>query len=161
MAELIRTSLVDFQRLADQAGLTLHGEIAASVPPVSGNATHLRQVVDNLLSNAVKFTPAGGTVTLNLHNTDHKVVLQVTDTGIGIAPEYQESIFERFYQLNGTSSRSYGGTGLGLALVKEVVETHGGTVTVQSMPGEGSTFQVVLPALVSSPRSGDSDRRSK
>jgi signal transduction histidine kinase len=145
MVKLIRTSLADFQVLADQAGLTLRGEIAEPVPQISGDVAHLRKVVDNLVSNALKFTPSGGTITLKLHSTGEEVVFQVSDTGIGIAPEHHERIFDRFYQVNGSTRRRYGGTGLGLALVKEVVEAHGGTVSIESQPDQGTTFTVSLP----------------
>jgi signal transduction histidine kinase len=84
-------------------------------------------------------------------NAKH-VILQVKDTGIGIAPDQQKRIFDRFYQVNGSSKRRYGGVGLGLALVKEIAEAHGGAVTVESQENEGSTFTVTLPVLEDSDR---------
>lgn len=147
MVELANIALAEFRPQAEKAGLTLSSEIAKSVPLVSGNALHLRKVVDSLLSNALKFTPAGGTISLGLHSTGRRVVLRVSDTGIGIPIEHLDRIFERFYQIDGSASRRYGGTGLGLALVKEVVESHGGQVTVESQLGQGSTFTVSLPCM--------------
>ena len=146
LAKLVDEAIVDFQVLADQAGLQLYGECAAPVPLVLGDTEHLRRVVDNLVGNALKFTPPGGTVAVRLSGANGQVTLQVTDSGIGIDPQHQDRVFERFYQVDGTSRRTHGGCGLGLALVKEIVERHGGTVTVESQPGEGSTFTVTLPA---------------
>lgn len=146
LSKLIDEALVDFQVLADQAGLELCGEYTGSIPPVLGDAEHLRRVVDNLIGNALKFTPAGGTVEVRLRGANGTVVLQVADSGIGIDSEHIGRIFERFYQVDGTSRRTHGGCGLGLALVKEIVERHGGTVTVDSVPGKGSTFTVLLPS---------------
>jgi two-component system phosphate regulon sensor histidine kinase PhoR len=103
-------------------------------------------VVDNLIGNAIKFTPAGGVVCIRLYRADDGVMFQVSDTGIGIAAEHQARIFERFYQVDGSTRRVHGGCGLGLALVKEIVERHGGMVTVDSQVGQGSTFTVLLPA---------------
>lgn len=154
LAELIDEAIVDFQVLADQAGLELYGELSAHVPPVPGDAEHLRRVVDNLIGNALKFTPAGGTVTVRLRGVNGTVMLQVADSGIGIDTQHRDRIFERFYQVDGTSRRTHGGCGLGLALVKEIVERHGGTVTVESQLGEGSTFTVLLPAGNALPASG-------
>ncbi len=146
LAELVGEALTDFQVLADQAGLQLHGDLAESVPTVLGDSEHLRRVVDNLIGNALKFTPAGGTVAVSLRSANGQVMLEVADTGIGIDPEDRDRIFERFYQVNGTTRRTHGGCGLGLALVKEIVERHGGKVRVESQLGQGSTFSVSLPA---------------
>ncbi len=146
LSHLVDEAIVDFQVLADRAGLELYGECAGPVPPVLGDAEHLRRVVDNLIGNALKFTPAGGTVAVRLRGDNGSVMLQVADSGIGIDLEHQPRIFERFFQVDGSSRRAHGGCGLGLALVKEIVEKHGGTVTVESQFGAGSTFTVTLPA---------------
>jgi signal transduction histidine kinase/DNA-binding response OmpR family regulator len=146
MAELVASTLADFGVLAQQSDLELHGQIASQVPLVQGDPEHLRKVVDNLIANALKFTPAGGTVNVNLRGTSDEVILQVTDTGIGIPEEHLERIFDRFYQVDGTTRRRHGGSGLGLALVKEIVESHGGSVTVESLVSQGSTFTVRVPA---------------
>jgi two-component system phosphate regulon sensor histidine kinase PhoR len=99
----------------------------------------------NLPDNAIKFTPAGGAITLQIQQEGAQVALQVSDTGVGIPPDQLERIFERFYQVNGSIWRRYGGIGLGLALVKEIARTYGGQVSVESQAGEGSTFTVLLP----------------
>jgi signal transduction histidine kinase len=146
MAELARTSLRDFEPSYRQADLALAVEIGPDLPPVLGADTHLRRVLDNLLGNALKFTPRGGSVTLRLGQEDGHLVLEVTDTGIGIAEDQLDRIFERFYQVDGTATRRYGGTGLGLALVKEIIHAHRGEISVDSTLDEGSTFRVRLPA---------------
>jgi len=143
--ELTRASVEDFQVMVEQAGLTLDAEIAPHLPPVNGSPTYLRRVLDNLLGNAAKFTPAGGRITVRVRQEGEQVVLEVSDTGVGIPADQLERIFERFYQVNGSVRRQYGGVGLGLALVKSIVETYGGRVTVESRVGEGSTFTVWFP----------------
>jgi len=145
--ELARAAVEDFRVAAEESGLALEAEIAPDLPPVGGGAVYLRRVLDNLLSNAVKFTPAGGIVTVRMWQEEASVILQVSDTGIGIPPEHQGRIFERFYQVNGSIRRRHGGMGLGLALVREVVEALGGTVGLESEVGKGSTFTVTLPVF--------------
>ena len=146
---MIHAMVSDFRAAAAESELLLTAEIAAKVPQVSGDPDQLRRVLDNLLGNAMKFTPAGGSITIRLwQNGDggkRDIVLEVTDTGIGIPPDQLERIFDRFYQVDGSSKRRYGGVGLGLALVKEIVEAHEGHVAVESVVDEGSTFRVTLP----------------
>jgi signal transduction histidine kinase/HAMP domain-containing protein len=149
LPELVQAAAEDFQALAERKNLTMRAEIPASLPSVMGQKYHLRRVIDNLVNNAIKFTPEEGTVTVRLSQHDSHVFLQVEDTGIGIPPEKQEHVFERFYQVDGTISRQYGGSGLGLALVKEVVELHQGAVSLESEVGHGSTFTVTFPVITS------------
>jgi signal transduction histidine kinase len=100
----------------------------------------------NLVRNAIAYTPAGGLVAITLQRADNNhLVLAVADTGVGIAPEDQARIFERFYRTDSSRTRTTGGFGLGLAIVQELVEAMGGSVRVESMPGEGSCFSIVLP----------------
>lgn len=147
--ELARTAAEDFRVAADEAGLSLEAEIADGVSPVSGSVSYLRRMIDNLLGNAIKFTPRGGAVTLRVWQEEDTIVLQVEDTGIGIPSDQLGRIFERFYQVNGSARRRYGGVGLGLALVKEIAELHDGSVEVESEVGQGSVFTVRLPAAES------------
>ena len=98
----------------------------------------------NLLSNAVKFTPEGGRITVSAGVVDGEIVVSVTDTGIGIAPEHQDLVFEEFRQV-GHADKKAEGTGLGLALCRKFVELHGGRISLASEPGKGSTFTVALP----------------
>jgi len=146
LAALAHGMLADFRAAAEQAGLTLKAQIAPDLPLVSGDPIHLRRVLDNLLGNALKFTPAGGQIAVRLGLEDQDLVLEVADTGVGIPSDQLERIFDRFYQVDGSMSRRYGGSGLGLALVKDIAKAHGGSVSVESQPGQGSTFRVSLPS---------------
>jgi signal transduction histidine kinase len=145
--ELARAAAEDFQISAADADLQLETEITAGLPPVRGAQTHLRRVLDNLIENAIKFTPQGKITVRVRQPEEGEVLLEVSDTGIGIPPEQQERVFERFYQVDGSTKRRYPGTGLGLALVKEIVESYGGEISVESEVGKGSTFSVTLPAF--------------
>ncbi len=142
---LLHETIAAVQSAAATAGLTLEVDIPPRLPKIRGNPLYLRRVFDNLMSNAVKFTPSGGQVGLRAWREDAFVCIAVSDTGIGIPPSEQERIFQRFYQVDGSSTRRHGGTGLGLAVVKEIVEAHGGTVSVKSAEGRGTVFTVRLP----------------
>jgi signal transduction histidine kinase len=144
---LTQTAVEDFRVAAQQAGLVLEAEIAPELPRISGDVQYLRRVLDNLLSNAIKFTPVGGRVSVRLWPEADQLLLQVADTGVGIPDEEKERIFDRFYQIDGSTRRRYGGMGLGLALVNEIVEAHGGRVKVDSQEGQGSAFTVSLPVM--------------
>ena len=160
LSELARASVEDFHLVADQAGLTLCAEIASGLSRIDGAPVYLRRLLDNLIGNAVKFTPAGGSITVRVYQEDEWIVLQVADTGVGISPEEQERIFERFYQADSSAGRQRG-FGLGLTLVKEIVAAHNGTVNVESVLGAGSIFSVKLPALEKSASSGFEDGESE
>ena len=131
------------------AGVSQRHHITLDCPPdlpqVCGNEKHLRQVFNNLVSNAVKYSPKGGEVRLAARREKDSVVVTVRDEGIGIPPQALERIFERFYRVDNTARREFGGTGLGLSLVREIVTAHGGKVWVESTLGKGSTFFVSLP----------------
>ena len=113
---------------------------------VDGDVGRLNQLLDNLVTNAVKFTPAGGTVRVRAAAEDDSVVLEVSDSGIGIAADELDRLFERFFRASTAVDRAIPGTGLGLTIVKAIAEAHGGRITVQSEPGSGTTFRVQLPA---------------
>jgi signal transduction histidine kinase len=108
----------------------------------------VNEVLGNLLSNAFKFTPHGGSVELRLERVDHAVLMEVHDTGAGIPPEQLPHIFEKFYQADNQRSARASGAGLGLAIAKQIVEAHGGTISCESTPGVGTTFSIVLPVQV-------------
>jgi CheY-like chemotaxis protein/anti-sigma regulatory factor (Ser/Thr protein kinase) len=115
---------------------------------ISGDPNRLQQVIWNLLSNAVKFTPKGGRVQIRLERVNSHVEIIVTDTGIGISPQVLPFIFDRFRQADSATTRQHGGLGLGLAIVRHLVEMHGGTVEAESSgDGAGSTFTVKLPLI--------------
>ncbi|MEL7494252.1 MAG: PAS domain-containing protein [Cyanobacteria bacterium J06554_11] len=114
-----------------------------------GDATRLQQVLWNLLSNAIKFTPEGGAVTVRIEHVNNAIQLQVTDTGKGISSDFLPYVFEHFRQADGTTTRKFGGLGLGLAITSKILEMHGGTIAADSLgEGQGATFTVVIPALV-------------
>ncbi|TMM01830.1 MAG: HAMP domain-containing protein [Actinobacteria bacterium] len=115
--------------------------------PVHGDPSRLEQVVENLLSNALRYTDPGGSVQLRVRADRDHALLEVSDTGIGIAPEDQGRVFDRFWRSDRSRSRATGGAGIGLAVVRELVEAHDGDVTLESTPGRGTRFRVRLPAL--------------
>ncbi len=124
----------------------------ANLPRVQCDREKIRQCLINLVSNAVKFTPSGGSVTVQAHVLPgDRVALAVVDTGIGIAPQHLPRVFDVFYQVDGSTTREFGGAGLGLAIVKSYVEAHAGSVAVESSPGQGTTFTIALPVLASGP----------
>ncbi len=172
--ELVESSVGEVQPLARQKGVELVWAVPPGIPDIRGERAKLMQVVTNLLRNAVKFTPAGGHVNLAVRAvpTDgltaevvgngaeagtvpadavgyqaHEVEIAVSDDGIGIPPEHVPKIFDRFYQVDGSSTRKHGGTGLGLAIVKKIVEAHGGAVVVESARVHGTVFRIRLPAF--------------
>jgi two-component system NtrC family sensor kinase len=144
--EAIVHDVVDAQRgNAEQNGVELYADVAAGLPPVLGDAGRLRQVVANLVDNAIKYTPSGGKVRVQARLQGPRLALGVSDTGIGIAPEDQQQLFQKFYRVRTPETDSIPGTGLGLAIVRSIVEQHGGHIGVKSEPGRGSTFVVLLP----------------
>jgi len=132
---------------ATQAGLTLEVHLEPDLPPVSGTRHHLQQAIDCLLENALKFTPGGGRVEVQVYTEPGWVCLAITDTGIGMTEKELERIFTRFYQRDRSTTRQYRGIGLGLTLVRAVIEEHSGRVEVESQLGQGSRFTMKLPAL--------------
>jgi signal transduction histidine kinase len=132
---------------AESRGINLQVAVESGLPPVKADAEKISWAMLQLLDNAIKFTPAGGQVTLSAClEAATLVMVSVTDTGIGIPPERMKEIFEPFHQLDGSSTRRFGGTGMGLALVHEIIEAHGSVIEVESEDGKGSTFR--FPLLV-------------
>lgn len=145
--ELCEESLAFVQHQAHEKNVSLKLELPHPAATIQVDERRIRQVLINLLSNAVKFTPEGGSVTLAIEGSPATQWLQcsVTDTGIGIAPGDREKLFQAFVQIDSSLSHHYEGTGLGLVLVKQIVELHGGRIQVESQPGQGSCFTVLLP----------------
>jgi signal transduction histidine kinase len=146
-----------FWRAAAQGkGLSYAVEIGALPARVMGDEARLRQILFNLLSNAVKFTSAG-CVTFKVRIEDERLVIIVSDTGIGIAYDEHEAIFERFYQAEGSTSSGFGGTGLGLTICRHLAGAMGGSITVESAVGEGTSFRIDMPMELADPvfESGD------
>lgn len=138
--------LGDFRPLMDRKGIRAHLQTGASQLPAMVDRYLYERILFNLLSNAAKFTPAGGSVFIDLQWEQGRARLSVRDTGIGISAENQKTLFQKFRQVEGASTRRFEGTGLGLALVKEFSSLMDGTVTLSSTPGEGSSFVVEFQA---------------
>ena len=135
----------------EKKGLKLTAEIEPGLPPVIADREKLSAVLENLIINALKFTPEGGRITVSASRAGSaaraSALIRVTDTGVGIAPDQIAKIFNRFHQVDTSTTRRFGGVGLGLAIVKSILEAHGTSVTVESEVGRGTTFGFVLPVL--------------
>ncbi|MCM2277317.1 MAG: ATP-binding protein [Oligoflexia bacterium] len=153
VVELVSESLEALETPLKQKGLSLNASFPSAPFAILLDPVRFKQIVTNLLSNAIKFSPDGGTVSLTVTELAGELRLTVADTGQGIEPELLERIFEPFIQADGSSVRSHGGLGLGLAIVRSLTELHGGTVTARSEgPGRGACFEVRLPADRALPR---------
>jgi signal transduction histidine kinase len=138
--------------LARQAGLKVRVDVASDLPRVRADTTRLRDVLRNLVANAIKYTPGGGSVVIGAAQKSKRVLeISVSDTGIGIPPEAHEHLFEPFYQVPGHEQDRQRSTGLGLALAERLVSAHGGTLSVRSRVGEGSTFTFTMPVAATKP----------
>jgi signal transduction histidine kinase len=138
-----------FRPLAEKKNIDLRGQIEPDIPVLRQDVTKLQQILQNLLSNAIKFTPEGGRVLLKAQVDASNVLLIVSDTGVGIAPEEQELVFEKFRQSGNPLTREHAGTGLGLSIVRELSKLLGGEAMLQSELGRGSTFTIRVPLQLS------------
>jgi GAF domain-containing protein len=145
MAEIVGQVLIEFQGAAEGAGIVFQEEIPDGLPTLLGDRERLELALGHLVDNSIKFSPDGGTITLKAWADERMIHVSVRDEGIGISSDSMGRIFERFYQVDGSTRRRYGGMGVGLALVWEIVELHDGTVQAESEPGKGSTFTISLP----------------
>jgi signal transduction histidine kinase len=141
----ITNAMTLIRERAQNHGITMAQHVAPELGDIVADERKFKQILLNLLSNAVKFTPDGGRIEVKAHGTGDNLVVAVHDTGIGIAPEDQEAVFEEFRQVGRNYTSKQEGTGLGLALTRRFVELHGGRISVASKPGEGSTFTFTLP----------------
>ncbi len=162
LIDLVNTSVSAVKPQAQKKGVQLEVRLPPASPKAMADKDRMRQVLINLLANAVKFTNKGGTVSIFLSEVSHQPELSadgyriiVEDSGVGIAQDHFDKIFESFYQVDSSSTREFGGAGIGLAIVKSFVEGHGGTVRVSSEMGHGSRFIAVLPSQPPTPRSLD------
>jgi signal transduction histidine kinase len=146
LEEIAHSEVRSARAVAEQEGLTLIEDYEPDLKSALGDGERLGRVFANLIQNAIKFTPQEGSITVRLRNDGSFVRADVIDQGIGIAEDQLDRIFERFYQVDGSSKRRFGGTGLGLAIVKEIIDAHGGEITVSSEVGVGSTFSFTVPA---------------
>jgi signal transduction histidine kinase len=142
-------SVKSYQDKAREREVNLHAVIDDNVPLVQGDPQKVGWVLGQLIDNGVKFTSKGGNVVVSIKREgENLVVVSVTDTGIGIASNQLKDIFEPFHQLDGSSTRRHGGTGLGLSLVRQIIEAHGSMIDVQSSEGHGTTFKFPLLAVM-------------
>jgi two-component system phosphate regulon sensor histidine kinase PhoR len=145
IVELARQAVRAGQVAAEEKDHDLDADLAQDDVIIYGDRQNLSQLLDNLIDNAIKYTPDHGKVTVKVSRDGSFAVLQVSDTGIGISPQFQQRVFERFYRVDKARSQSLGVTGLGLSIVKNIAEKHGGNVSVKSQLGSGSTFTIRLP----------------
>jgi len=143
--ELIYDTLESLAAQADKRGLKLQGAVDDMLPPLVIDTRRVQRVMYNLLQNAMRHTPGDGTIVIRAADNGKEVLVSVTDTGEGIAPEELPKLFERFHRADKARSRSNGGSGLGLSIAKGIVEAHGGRIWAESTPGEGATFTFTLP----------------
>lgn len=145
MAAFLETAVAGHKMIASKKGLTIDFALPSQKGVVIIDRGRINQVLDNLIGNAMKFSPNGGTITVTMKQDDNSVTVAVKDEGIGISPEKHKKIFERFYQIDGSASRRFGGTGIGLAIVKRIIDAHNGKIWVESEEQRGSAFTFQLP----------------
>jgi signal transduction histidine kinase len=147
LGQLAGEALAGSQRKAEDRGVRLENEVSPNLPLVSADGQKIAWVLAQLIDNGIKYTGPGGTVAFSIHPDDsspHLIRVAVSDTGIGIRPERLQEIFEPFHQLDSSSTRQQGGTGLGLALVREIVQAHGSHMEVRSVVDSGTTFRYTI-----------------
>ena len=150
LIELMTAAVNSVRAAADAKSIVVDLKIRDTLPSIAGDVDRLHQVFWNLLSNAVKFTPAQGRVEVRAERVNSRVEIVVRDTGVGIPPEFLPHVFERFRQADNGTTRESGGLGLGLSVVRYLVEAHGGRVRAQSAgTGHGATFTIELPVKAS------------
>jgi len=144
---IISSVLSDMRYYAKEKNLEMKSELPEALPKVEGSKEKITQIFVNLISNAIKFNKDGGKVIVKAayKKGEGAIMFEVSDTGIGIPPELKEKVFERFYQIDGSLTRRYGGVGLGLSIVKSIIQLHGGRIWLESEVGKGSTFYFTLP----------------
>ncbi|MDP2183593.1 MAG: response regulator [Actinomycetota bacterium] len=145
LPEIVQGVLDTFRTYADQSNVELSAKVGDDLPRVAGDRDRVGQVMMNLVSNAIKYSPGGGAATIGVGRDGDLVVISVSDSGIGISEEDQAQLFTKFFRVDSTLTREIGGTGLGLSICKTVVELMGGSIWVESVAGEGSTFSFSLP----------------
>lgn len=147
LVDVVRKSVETNINQIENKDIKLHLEIDKELPKINGDHSRLMQVYNNLIANAVKFTDLGGQITITVKEKGDFVCSSISDTGIGIPKAEHKKIFDKFYQVDSTHTRIVGGTGLGLFIVRTIVELHGGNIWLDSTPGSGSTFSFLLPAI--------------
>ena len=145
LAPLVSLVMSEIEVASADRDVDVRSDVPDDLPPIEADPERVHQVIFNLVDNAVRFTPEGGEVRIEAHRHDGSVEVSVADTGVGIPSEALPRLFERFYRVDPARAREDGGTGIGLAIARSVVEAHGGTIRAESEPGHGSTFTFDLP----------------
>lgn len=145
VADSINEIITLTSSLASKKGIGVSTAFEPELPPINADIGKFKQILLNLISNSIKFTPDGGTLSIKTHHAENMAQVSITDTGIGLSKEDQDKIFQAFTQADASTSRQYGGTGLGLSLVKQFVNLHGGRIWIDSELGKGSTFTFTIP----------------
>jgi signal transduction histidine kinase len=147
--ELVEEVMSELEPIIRRSNLAVRADMPRSLPAFKSDRQKVKQIVLNFLSNALKFTPAG-TVTIKAayDAKERTIAISVTDSGVGIAVEDQAKVFEDFRQLDSSPARGYGGTGLGLSICRRLSQMLGGTIELESAPGRGSTFTLLLPSRI-------------
>lgn len=158
LPQLVARVMSEIRVTSSRGDVEISQDVAEDLPPVFADAERVHQVLFNLLDNAVRFTPAGGCVSISAARRNGAIEVTVSDTGPGIPAEHLPRVFDRFYRVDPARSRDEGGTGIGLAIARSVVEAHGGRIWAASEPGRGSAFTFELPAA---PASEPETRRSR
>lgn len=154
----IEAALETVELAAEAKSIQINLHLDRQIGQIKGDSSRIQQIIWNLLSNAIKFTPPGGQIEVYLEQIDSQIQLRISDSGKGISPEFLPHVFEYFRQADSGTNRSYGGLGLGLAIVRQLVELHGGTVSAESLgEGQGATFTVCFPPLQPSLQLGSED----
>jgi signal transduction histidine kinase len=151
LPDIISKSLASIATRAQEKSITVSSDVGPSVGEITGHEFSINEMITNLLFNAVKYTPENKTVHLDVKCFDDKIQIDIIDTGIGIPADDLASVFEEFFRAGNARKTERDGTGLGLSIVKQIVERHGGKISVQSEEGRGSTFTVILPKDGSTP----------
>lgn len=145
IADLISDTIEGFSEIAKQQGVSLIGSAAQDIEPVQIDVRRMGRVLANLVGNALRHTPSGGQIAICAARSDQGVQIEVEDTGEGIKPEELPRVFDRFYRVEKSRSRTTGGAGLGLAIARGIIEAHGGEITVESAVGKGTKFRLLIP----------------
>jgi signal transduction histidine kinase len=142
---LLHQIVTEHETLASKKNQRLAFDASDALPPLPIDATKMRRAITNLVTNALNYTPEGGEITTSIYGIDGNAVIEIRDNGMGIAPEEQALIFDRFYRSEESRKNYSNGSGLGLAITKKIVEGHGGIIQVESEIGKGSIFRIILP----------------
>ena len=152
LASVVADAIDTVQQDADEKRIVINRDLNANVGTIAGDAARVQQIVWNLLSNAIKFTPEGGQISVRLRKADLDAKITIADTGVGIHPDFLPHIFDRFRQADQSITRRFGGLGLGLSIVKHLVELHGGSIVAESAgTGRGTVFTIILPSSAGTP----------